>query len=211
MLEIDLTSKLLRHVPLSSGMLLKSFILDSLKIKVAPHPIIVSLDTLRKRITHILDQLEIYHNRPANHPSDEMRTEEETIAPAPQPEKKMRNWTEKTLSQAKPMSFLVFFIVLKSALNYDEWTTLLTTGGWKFLRKARTKKKALLKCIVASTAPLLHPQSKNLPQRTTQRQQRQFKKKKKKKEEEATFFESFQYEIERSAVKIDLGWPSHCR
>ena len=46
-----------------------------------------------------------YNNIPANHPTDEMSTEEETISPAPQPEKKMRNWTEKTLSQAKPMSF----------------------------------------------------------------------------------------------------------
>ena len=44
-------------------------------------------------------------NRPANHPSDEMRTEKETISPAPQPEKKTRNWTEKTPSQVKPMSF----------------------------------------------------------------------------------------------------------
>ena len=37
--------------------------------------------------------------------TDEMGTEEEKISPAPQPEKKMRNWTEKTLSQAELLSF----------------------------------------------------------------------------------------------------------
>ena len=50
-MEIDLTSKLLRYVPWCTTELwdaLKSFILTSLKFKVAPYPIIVSLDTLKK-------------------------------------------------------------------------------------------------------------------------------------------------------------------
>ena len=46
-----------------------------------------------------------------------------------------------------------------------EWTALLTTGG-KFLRKSQTKKKHC--SSVASRAPLLHPQSKNLPRQATQ-------------------------------------------
>ena len=49
-----------------------------------------------------------------------------------------------------------------------------------FLEK-HGRKKSTAQAHVASTAPLLHPQSQNLPRQTTQRQQRQFKKEKKKK------------------------------
>ena len=50
MLEIGLTSKRLRYVPLPADLwdALKTFVLNSLKIKVAPYPTIVSLDTLRQ-------------------------------------------------------------------------------------------------------------------------------------------------------------------
>ena len=123
------------------------------------------------------------------------------ISPAPWQKRKWETGQRK--NWAKRSYYL--FNVLENALNYDEWTTVLTTGGWKFLRKAQTK-ESTAQARVASTAPLLHPQSKNFPRRTTQRQQRQFKKRK-----EANFFEYFQFEMERSMVKIDLGWPSNCR
>ena len=75
------------------------------------------------------------------------------------------------------------------------WTTtneqhcsLQVVGSRKFLRKARTKKKSTAQEHVASTAPLLHPQSKNFSRRTTQRQQRQLQKEKKKKKKRSNLF-----------------------
>ena len=68
------------------------------------------------------------------------RAEEEKISPDPQ---KKRRWETGQRKHRAKRSYCLFN-VLENALNY-EWTTLLTLGGWKFLRKARTETKALLK------------------------------------------------------------------
>ena len=53
--------------------------------------------------------------------------------------------------------------------------------------------------VDTETAQLLHPQSKNLPQSTTQGQQRQKK--------QPLSSPSISIQNERFAVKIDFGWP----
>ena len=66
------------------------------------------------------------------------------------------------------------------------WTTTSEQHCWLQLvgsfSEKHGRKNSTPQAHVASsaTAPLLHPQSKNLPRRATQRQQRQFKKEKKK-------------------------------
>ena len=87
----------------------------------------------------------------------------------------MRNWTEKTLSQAEPVFLMCW--KMRWTKTSEQHRSLQVVGS--FLEKNK-RKKSTAQAHVASTTPLLYPQSKNLPRRTTQRQQRQIKKEKKK-------------------------------
>ena len=108
-----------------------------------------------------------------------MRTEEETISSAPQPENKENEKVNRENTEPRGATVILMTVLdlkMRWTTTSEQHCSLQVVGS--FFEKHYEKSTA--QAHVASTAPLLHTLSKNLAQRITQRQQWQFIKRKKK-------------------------------